>query len=268
MFFHATEWGTLRTCCQRKWSAHWRSKGGEGERCHISNHTKELRPFLVLASYYRRFIPGFAKIARPLNEKSSDKVNFLWSGEMQTAFEELKVKLTSAPALSYSDYEKPSVVCTDAFSRALREVLFQADGSGRDHPIHFASWALCAAESSYSAFEREALGATFALKKFRRYLTSSRFKLYTDHQAFKYVFNMKDSHGRIAGWFTLLPEYDIEICFRRYSIMHALISYPNRSNWCSLMKISHLKQTLSLSHIYLHNLSVVDESISITPELK
>ncbi len=128
---------------------------------------------------------------------------------MQTAFGELKVKLTSAPVLAYPDYEKPFVVCTDASSGAVGTVLSQADGSGRGHSIHYASRALAAAESNYSAIEREALSVTFALKRFRNYLTSNRFKLYTDHQALKYVFNMKDPHGRIARWFTLLAEYGL-----------------------------------------------------------
>ncbi len=67
---------------------------------------RELRSFLGLASYYRRIIPGFPRIARPLNEKTSDNIKFVWSEDMQTAFEELKVKLISAPFLAYPDYEE------------------------------------------------------------------------------------------------------------------------------------------------------------------
>ncbi len=119
-----------------------------------------------------------------------------------------------APVLAYPDYEKPFVVCNDASSGAVGAVLSQADENGRDHPVHYASRALAAAESNYSAIGWEALGAILALKKFRHYLTSNRFKLYTDHQILKYVFNMKDTRGRIARWFTLLAEYDFEICYR------------------------------------------------------
>ena len=78
----------------------------------------------------------------------------------------------------------------------------------RDHPIHHAIRALSLPKSNYSAFKREALDFVFALKKFRRYLNSSRFKLYTDHQAQKYVFRMKDPRYRIAHWFKLLAESD------------------------------------------------------------
>ena len=96
---------------------------------------------------------------------------------MQNAFEELKVKLTSAPVLSYPEYAKSFLVCADASSRAVGAVLSQADENGRDHPIHYVSRALSAAESNYSAFNRKALGVIFALKKFRHYLTANRFKL-------------------------------------------------------------------------------------------
>ncbi len=85
---------------------------------------------------------------------------------MQAAFQELKVKLTSAPVFAYLDYEKPFVVCTDASSKAVGAVLSQDTENGRDDPIHYASRALSSAESNYSAFEGEVLGVDFALKKF------------------------------------------------------------------------------------------------------
>ncbi len=133
---------------------------------------------------------------------------------MQTAFKELKVKLTSATVLAYADYEKPFVICTDASSKATGAVLSHADENGRNHPIHYTGRALSSAQTNYSAFEREALGVDFALKKFRHYLTSNRFKLYIDRQALGYGFNMKDPRGRIARWFTLFAEYEFEICYR------------------------------------------------------
>ncbi len=189
---------------------------------------KELRSFLGLASYYRRFIPGFARITRPLNENASGNVKFVWSENMQAAFEELKVNLTSDSALAYPDYEKPFVVCTDASSKAVGAVLSQVDEDGRDYPIHYASRALSSAESNYSAFERKALDVAFALKKFRHYLISTKFKLYTDHQALKYVFNMKDPQGRITLWFTL-PQNMISIfVIGQDATTSARTSYPDR----------------------------------------
>ncbi len=78
---------------------------------------------------------------------------------MQTALEQLKVKLTLAPVLAYPDYEKKFVRCTDSSSKAVGAVLFQADEDSRDHPINYASRALLSAESNYSAFERGELAS-------------------------------------------------------------------------------------------------------------
>ena len=207
-------------------------------------------------------------IARPLNEKTSDNVNFVWTEDMHTAFEELKVNLTSVPVLAYPDHEKTFVVYTDASSNAVGAVLSEADENGRDHPIYYTSRALYSAETNYSAFERQVLGVVFALKKFHHYLTSKRFKLYTDHQALKYVFNMKDPHGRIARSFTSLAEYDFEICYRagRDNACADFLSRP-----VELVVIDdHQPFEANLKAIahYLGNLSAVDEPISVTPEVK
>ena len=133
---------------------------------------------------------------------------------MQTAFEELKVKLFSARVLAYPDYEESFVVCTDASSKAVGAVLSQADENGRDHTMHNAIGVLYSAESNYSAFEREELSVNFALDKFRHYSKSNRFSICTDHQALKYIFNMKDQDGWISHWLTLLAGYDLEIRHR------------------------------------------------------
>ena len=181
---------------------------------HPPTTRKELRSFLGLASYYRRFIKSFAKIAGPLTEKTSESITYEWTDEMQMAFEELKESLTKPPVLVYPNYGKPFIVSTDASSKAVGAVLSQLDDNGREHPIHYASRNLNEAEKNYSAFEREALGIVFALKKFRHYLLSNQFKLYTDHQALKYVINLRDPHGRIARWMSLFAEFDFEIVYR------------------------------------------------------
>ena len=116
--------------------------------------------------------------------------------------------------LVYPNYGKPFIESTDASSKAVGAVLSQLDDNGREHPIHYASRNLNEAEKNYSAFEREALGIVFALKKFRHYLLSNQFKLYTDHQAMKYVINLRDPHGRIARWMSLLAEFNFEIVYR------------------------------------------------------
>ena len=228
---------------------------------------KELRSFLGLAPYYCRFIPGLAKITRMLNEEMSGNVKFVCSGDIQTALEELKVKLTSAPVPAYPDHEKPFVVCTDASSKAVGAVLFKLMRT-LEIILYITRAGLYILQIQIILHLKEKHWASFCIEKFRHYLTSNRFKLYKGQQALKYAFNMKDPHGRIARWFTLLAEYDFEICYRarRDKACTAIFSRP-----VELMVIDdHQPSEANLKAIahYLDNLSVMDQSISITQEVK
>ena len=163
------------------------------------SNAPELRSFLGLAGYYRRFIPKFAEISAPLHEATSTKRIFKWTAEMQEAFEKLKLKLTSPPVLAFPDFQRPFVVETDASSVAVGAVMAQRKEDRKVHPIQYASRPMTSAERKYSACEHEALAVIFALKKFRVYLLSTqRFVLITDHQALQYAFKKKDIHGRLA----------------------------------------------------------------------
>ena len=180
--------------------------------------TTERRSFLGLASYYRRFICKFADIAAVLHTATSGNGILEWTGEMQEAFDELRIKLTSPPVLAYSDLEKPFVVETDASSVSVGAVLVQKKEDRKIHPLQYASRTMNTSERNYSACAREALAVIFALKKFRVYLLSSvPFKLVTGHQALSHAFRKKDIHGRLARWLYFLAEYDFTVEYRRGS---------------------------------------------------
>lgn len=104
---------------------------------------------------------------------------------MTWSFEELKESLCTPSVLVHPNYDKPFIVSTDVSSKAAGAVISQLDDDSREYPIDYASRNLNDAEKNYSAFEREALGIVFALKKFCHYLLYQIFKLYTDHQALK-----------------------------------------------------------------------------------
>lgn len=175
----------------------------------------QLRSFLGLCSYYRRFVKGFASIAAPLHAVTTPKGNFTWTDEMQRAFEDLKNRLCSPPIIAFPDFDTPFIVETDASSVGLGAVLAQKDEKGAVHPIQFASRTLRAAEKNYTVSEKEALAVIFALKKFRVYLLSDKeFTLFTDHQALKYAFTKPDVHGRFARWLDFLAEYNFKIEYK------------------------------------------------------
>ena len=103
---------------------------------------KEVRQFLGIASYYRRFIQGFAKIAQPLHALTQKGAVFLWTDACQEAFDRLKDSLLGAPILAYPDFQKNFVLETDANGKGLGAVLSQLQEDKRLHPVAYASRAL------------------------------------------------------------------------------------------------------------------------------
>lgn len=126
----------------------------------------ELRSFLGIAGYYRRFIRSFANMSAPLHAMTSKKNGFAWTEEMETAIENLKIALTSPPVLAFPDFESSFLVETDASSVVVGAVISQKKEDGRVHSLQYSSRTMNSAERKYSACEREALAAVFALKKY------------------------------------------------------------------------------------------------------
>ena len=175
----------------------------------------EMRSFLGLPGYYRRFIPRFAEVSSVLHAATWAKAKFSFTEEMQSWFEELKRKLTTPPFSDLPDFDVTFVVETDASSVAVGAVLAQKKKDGKIHPVQYASRTMNKTERDYSDCEREALAVIFDLRKFRVYLLSTqRFLLITDHQSLQYAFKKKDMHGRLAHWMEFLAEYDFEIKYR------------------------------------------------------
>ena len=132
----------------------------------VPQDLKTLRSFLGLASYYRKFVPGFAKIAGPLHALTKKDVPFAWTHNCQKAFSDLKELLINSPLLVFLDFSKPFVLETDASGAVLAQK--QDDGSVR--PIAYASRSLQPHERNYGITELEGLGVVWAIKHFRPYL--------------------------------------------------------------------------------------------------
>ena len=112
------------------------------------------------------------------------------------------------------DWNLPFILQTDASATGLGYVLCQVNGNGEEHPIAYASKKLLASKKNYSAIEREALAIVKAIKHFRTYLEGSPFTVQTDHNLLTHLGNLKDSHGRLAGWDLSLQRYDFAIVHR------------------------------------------------------
>nr|GEW86485.1 reverse transcriptase domain-containing protein [Tanacetum cinerariifolium] len=164
---------------------------------------KGIRSFLGHASFYRRFIKDFSKIARPMTRLLEKDTSFIFSQECVEAFQTLKRKLTEAPILIALDWDIPFKLMCDASNFAIVAVLGQRQDK-HFRPIHYASKTMTKAESNYTTTEKEMLAVVYAFEKFRSYLIMNKNIVYTDHSALKYLFAMKDSKARLLRWVLLL----------------------------------------------------------------
>lgn len=174
----------------------------------------EVRRFVGLASYYRRFIEHFADIAAPLHALTRANVKFSWSPDCEQAFCVLKQRLTSSPVLAYPDFQQEFTVETDASDLGLGAILTQ----GR-RVIAYASRALTAVEKNYSATEKECLGVVWSLDQFNMYLEGRHFTVITDHKPLTYLRQLKEPRGKLARWRVCLDVYDFTIKHRPGKLM-------------------------------------------------
>ncbi|GJV09091.1 reverse transcriptase domain-containing protein [Tanacetum coccineum] len=175
---------------------------------------KGIRSFLGHASFYRRFIKDFSKIARPLTKLLEKDTPFEFDDECQKAFESLKEKLTCAPVIVSPNWNLPFKLMCDASDFAVGAILGQKDGKNF-HPIYFASKTLNLAQQKYTVTEKELMAVVFAFEKFRSYLILSKTIVHTDHSALRHLFKKQDAKPRLIRWILLLQEFDIEIKDRK-----------------------------------------------------
>ncbi|KAI5335475.1 hypothetical protein L3X38_025608 [Prunus dulcis] len=166
----------------------------------------EVRSFLGLAGYYRRFVEGFSTIAAPLTRLTRKGVKFEWSEECEKSFNELKIRLTTAPVLTLPDDSGNFVIYSDASQQGLGCVLMQ---HGR--VIAYASRQLKRHEMNYPVHDLELAAVVFALKIWRHYLYGATCQIFTDHKSLKYLFTQKELNLRQRRWLELIKDYDCTI---------------------------------------------------------
>ena len=146
----------------------------------------QVRSFLGLVGYYRRFIKGFSKIAAPLNKLLEKNKPFVWTTECMEAYQELKELLLKEPVVAYLDFSVPFRLYTDASNIGLGAILAQKQ-EGKERIICCASRTLNKSEQNYSATKKECLAVVWGIKNFRNYLIANHFKVYTDHYSLQWL---------------------------------------------------------------------------------
>ena len=201
---------------------------------------RDVQQFLGLASYYRRFVKDFARIAKPLHRLTEKSCPFHWTDECASAFRELRQRLVSAPVLAFPDFRQPFILDTDASDVGMGAVLSQVL-DGQERVIAYASRTLSKPERRYCVTRRELLAVVTFVQHFRPYLLGSRFLLRTDHSSLTWLWNFKEPEGQIARWLERLQEYDFTVQHRpgkKHSNADALSRLP--CHQCGRESHSHM----------------------------
>ena len=168
----------------------------------------EVRSFLGLAGYYRRFVEGFSKIAAPMTALLRKDKKFDWTEKYDESFQEIKKRLTTAPVLVLPTPHEPLTIFSDASKVGLGAVLMQ---NGK--VIAYASRQLKVHEKNYPTHDLEMAAVVFALKIWRDYLYGVKCEIFTDHKSLKYIFTQKELNMRQRRWLELVKDYDCEILY-------------------------------------------------------
>ncbi len=176
---------------------------------------KEVRHFLGLAGYYRRFIPDYSELTSPLTDLTKKEVpdTVQWTERCQQAFTQVKAALCGGPLLHSSDFSLPFLLQTDASDRGLGAVLTQEIG-GEEHPLLYISRKLSKRETMYSTIEKECLAIRWAVLTLRYYLLGWEFTLCLDHAPLQWLHRMKDTNARITRWYLALQPFKFKVIHR------------------------------------------------------
>jgi hypothetical protein len=193
----------------------------------IPRNVHEVRQFLGLASYYRRYIAGFSYITCPLNDLlvESDaelrKKRFrpiIWTVQCQAAFEQLKADLTTGPVLIQPDESRAYTIETDASEWAIGYALMQLGDDSKLHPVAYDGRKLNGAEINYPVHEKELLAIKEALRTWTAYVQNGQVTtIVTDHESLKYLNTTRTPSKRLARWIDEFSEYSLDIRYRRGS---------------------------------------------------
>ncbi|WMV20230.1 hypothetical protein MTR67_013615 [Solanum verrucosum] len=182
----------------------------------------DIRSFLGLAGYYRRFVEGFSSIASSLTKLTQKKVKFQWSDDCEKSFAELKTRLTTAPVLTLPEGSDGYVIYCDVSRVGLGCVLMQ-----RGKVIAYASRQLKVHEKNYPTHDLELAAVVFALKIWRHYLYGVHVDVFTDH-SLQYVFTQKELNLRQRRWLEFLKDYNMSVHYHPVSPMKWVMRFGKK----------------------------------------
>lgn len=226
----------------------------------------EVRAFLGLCSYYRRFIHQFAKISQPLHALTQKGKPFSWTDVEQKAFDILRHALTHTPILAYPDFCQEFLLFTDASNISIGCVLSQLGANNKEHVIAYGSHTLTSTERRWSTFDRELWAIVWAIRHFRQYLTGHHFRIITDHKPLLGLRKMAldcDPTGRRARWALEIDPYNWTIAHKQ-GLKHCNADSLSRRP-CRGEVSTVIRETIPVSSVPIQTPSVSLATVSPEP---
>jgi hypothetical protein len=222
----------------------------------------EIRSFLGLAGYYRRFIEGFSKIARPMTELLKKEKKLNWIESCEKSFHELKRRLTTAPVLNLPDIQRDFVVYCDASRQGLGCFLMQ-DGK----VVAYASRQLKLHEQNYPTYDLEFAAVVHALKIWRHYLIGNKCEIYADHKSLKYIFTQPDLNLRQRRWLELVKDYNLEIHYHPGKANVVADALSRKSYEKAVPKSAQLQEEMARLNVHIVPQGYIRQ-LSVQPTLE
>jgi len=178
---------------------------------------KQVQSFMGIANYYRKFVPRFSDVARPLTQLTRKDEDFEWTEQRDKAFNHLKDALTSAPILRYPDPDRPYVLFTDASKYGWGAMLSQPHTDDEDkeilHPVHYLSGLFRGSQLNWAALTKEAHAIYAAVRKLTFYLTDADVTLRSDHKPLKRFLQQETLNNMVNNWAMELQQFRIKFEF-------------------------------------------------------
>ena len=179
----------------------------------VPESVTEVRSFLGLGNYYRRFVKDYSLLVKPLTDLTKKDQAFQWTAACQSAFESLKRALMGPDIMAYPTHDGYFILDCDACDVSIGAVLSQVQG-GRERVVAYGSRTLNRHERNYCVTDRELLAVKHFVEHYKHHLLGRHFTVRSDHQALKWLFSLREPKQRIARWLEILSAYDFEIEYR------------------------------------------------------
>ena len=207
---------------------------------------KLVQQFLGMANYYKKFIPGYSIIVKPIVELIKKGVKFIWSDACQKAFDIIKQLFTNAPLLRHPDFQKDFFLSTDASKHGIACVLeqdFEENGQIERHPVCFGGRMLSKSEQNYDSTNLEGLAIRYALDQYKVYLQGRPFTLYTDNSALTWILKKGKSevnaNQRLIRWVSFFDDFKF-VTTHRTGKSNVICDYISRA--CSIPPADLIKE--------------------------